>query len=120
MFETDSSPHIYGVPPGVDFPRALLAGLHARLKGAPPDALARVEIFVNTRRMQRRLKALFDSGAAALLPRVRLITDPATDRRFEDITSPISPLRRRPELTSLIGRLLEKEPGPATRSAPLH
>ena len=36
LFEPTASPRVYGLPPGVDFPKALLAGLRERLHGQPP------------------------------------------------------------------------------------
>ena len=51
MFEPSAAPRVFGLAPGVDFPQALVAGLRDRLHGAPPEAMARVELIVNTRRM---------------------------------------------------------------------
>ena len=117
MFEPNDSPRLFGLPPGADFPRGLINGLEQRLISAAPDEWARVEIYVNTRRMQRRLKALFASGPPRLLPRIRLVTDLSQDLRFADIPPPASPLRRRLELTQLVGGLLDAKPDLAPRSA---
>jgi double-strand break repair protein AddB len=117
MFEPSETPRLFGLAPGVDFPRALVAGLLARFVGTPPEALARVEIFVNTHRMQRRLRTLFDEGPARLLPRIRLVTDLAEHAAFAGIPQSVSPLRLRLELTQLISGLLEQEPDLAPRSA---
>ncbi len=117
MFEPSTAPRLFGLPPGADFPLGVLRGLEARLDGQPPEAWARVEIFVNTRRMQRRLKTLFDDGPARLLPRLRLVTDLADDVLLSDIPPPASPLRRRLELTQLIAKLLDQEPDLAPRGA---
>ena len=117
MFDPQPTPRIFGVPPGADFPRAVHDGLRVKLQDAPPEALARVEIFVNTRRMQRRLKSLFDDGPATLLPRIRLVTDLSTDVAFADLPPPASSLRRRLELTQLIGKLLDQQPDLAPRAA---
>ena len=51
--------------PASTSPAALVAGLDARLAGQPPEAVARVEIWVNTRRAQRALGAAFAGGPAA-------------------------------------------------------
>ncbi len=117
MFDKTGSARLFGLPPGVEFPKGLIAGLMRRLEGQPPDAIARVEIYVNTRRMQRRLKSLFDEGPAMLLPRIRLVTDLAADMRFADIPPPAPVLRRRLELTQLVGGLLDAEPDLAPRAA---
>ena len=75
MFKPSSAPRIFHLPLGVDFPRELVAGLLDRLKDQPPEALARVQLIVNTRRMARRVRALFDEGPARLLPQIGLLTD---------------------------------------------
>ncbi|MDF0595846.1 double-strand break repair protein AddB [Psychromarinibacter halotolerans] len=117
MFDPSSGPRIFGLPPGADFPRAVVEGLLARTAGQPPEALARAEIFVNTRRMQRRMKELFDNGPARLLPRIRLVTDLATEAAFADIPPAVPPLRRRLELTQLVAALLERQPDLAPRAS---
>ena len=117
MFEPRQSPRVFGLPPGADFATAFVDGLLQRNAGQPPEALARVEVFVNTRRMQRRIKTLFDAGPARLLPRIRLVTDLAMDSRFDDLPPPCSGLRRRLELTRLIGALLDQQPDLAPRAA---
>jgi len=100
MFE-GAPPRVYALPPGADFPAGLVAGLEARLAGAPPEAWAEVEIFVNTRRMQRRLMALFDAGPARLLPRIRLVTE--IDTLVADALRPPAPaLARRLALARLV------------------
>ncbi|MGR3343018.1 MAG: double-strand break repair protein AddB, partial [Paracoccaceae bacterium] len=89
----------------------------ARSRAYPPEYLARIEVFVNTRRMQRRISRLFDDGPARLLPKIRLVTDLAHDPAGRDLPPSFSPLRRRLELSQLIARLLDKEPDLAPRSA---
>ena len=49
-------PRLFRLPFGTDFAPALIQGLEERLRGAPPEAWARVTIYVPTRRMQRRLR----------------------------------------------------------------
>lgn len=115
MFETPG-PRLFGTAPGVDFPRALVRGLRDRVKG-PPEAMARVELYVNTTRMARRLRDVFDSGPAALLPRVRLVTDLADPLSAADLPDPVPPLRRRLELTGLVSGLLDAQPDLAPRAA---
>ncbi|EBA14117.1 double-strand break repair protein AddB [Roseobacter sp. CCS2] len=117
MFETDKQPHIFASPPGVDFAQGLVAGLIARTADLDPTDLARVEIYVNTTRMQRRIRAVFDTGPARLLPRVRLITDLANDPISLDLPPAVSPLQRRLELSQFVAKLLDKEPDLAPRAA---
>lgn len=117
VFEPSQDPRIFGLAPGVDFPKALAEGILRRLDGQPPEALARVEIFVNTRRMQRRVTAIFQEGPARLLPRIRLVTDLATEAALAAIPPAISPLRRRLELAQLVAGLLKSQPDLAPASA---
>lgn len=117
MFEPTSAPRLFALPPGVDFPREVVSGLRARFDDRPPEELARVTLFVNTRRMQRRLSGLFDEGPALLLPRLRLVTDLGQDAAFADLPPAVSPLRRRLELAELIARLLDAQPDLAPRAA---
>ncbi|MFW2542812.1 double-strand break repair protein AddB [Primorskyibacter sp. 2E107] len=107
---------LFALPPGVDFARELLTGLHARVD-SPPEALARVELYVNTTRMARRIRDLYDQGPARLLPRLRLVTDLADPLTRADLPQPIPKLRRRLEMTGLVARLLQSQPDLAPRSA---
>lgn len=117
VFEDTPRPRLFGLPPGVDFPAALIAGLTHRMGDAPPEALARVEILVNTRRMQRRLRALFDAGPARLLPRVRVVSDIGRDTPMAGIPPSVSPLRRRLELSQLVAELIAAQPDLAPDAA---
>lgn len=116
MFE-GSGPRVFALPPGVDFPAALVAGLHARLSGHPPEAMARITLFVNSDRTRKGIRAAFDAGPPALLPRIRLVTDLADPVLRARLTPPVPPLRRRLELTTLVARLLQAEPDLAPRAA---
>jgi len=117
MFEPGETPRLFGVAPGVDFPAALLAGLKDRLGGQPPHAMAQVDLIVNTRRMGRRLRDLFDQGPPGFLPRIRLLTE--LDGIVPGLTlpRPTPPLRRRLELIQLISGLLETDHNIAPRSS---
>jgi ATP-dependent helicase/nuclease subunit B len=109
---------LYTVPLGCDFSRTFLTGLTRRLARQPPEALARVEIFVNTRRTARRLQALLLQGEARLLPRIRLIADLAADPRAPvDLPPALPPLRHRLQLSQLVSALLTLEKDLAPRSA---
>ncbi|MEQ9260211.1 MAG: double-strand break repair protein AddB [Roseovarius sp.] len=117
MFDPSESPRLFTVPLGVDFPKALVSGLLARSTGDAPEALARVQLVVNTRRMARRVRALFDAGPPVLLPSIRLVTDLSSPVAAADLPPPVSPLRRRLELVQLVSRLLDAQPDLAPRSA---
>jgi double-strand break repair protein AddB len=110
-------PRLYALPPGVDFPAELVRGLQARLAGAPPEAMAEVELYLNTARMRRAVQEAFGNAGPGLLPRLRLVTDLDRDPRFAHLPAPVPPLRRRLELARLVARLVETQPGLAPRSA---
>jgi double-strand break repair protein AddB len=117
MFEPQDTPRVFGLPAGVDFPEALVEGLLQRHEGQPPEALARVDLLVNTQRMARRLRAIFEDGPATLLPRIRLITDLDTLVPGVIIPHGVPALRRRLELIGLISKLLEQSPDLASRAS---
>ncbi len=105
---------LYALPPGADFAAEVARGLLTRYPD--PAALARVTVFVNTTRMQRRLRDCLSSGAR-LLPRLRLITDLALDPIGADLPPAVPPLRRRLDLSRLVARLLAAQPDLAPRAA---
>ena len=117
MFEPTDIARVFALPPGADFARELVLGLKSRLEGQPPEAMARVELFMNTRRMQRRVEAVFDDLGPGFLPRIRLITDLADPIDRAHLPQPVPALRRQLELAALVGRLVETDPTLAPRSA---
>ena len=102
------APNLYGVAPGVDFPAALIAGLERHMASKPPEDWARVTLILNTRRMARRVRAIFDAGPPRLLPRVLLLT--ALDDLLTTAIPPTATpaLRRRLELSTFVARLLKE------------
>lgn len=115
MFE-GTGPRIFALPPGCDFPSAVVAGLRARLHGHPPEAMARVTLYVNTNRMQARITDLFVQSGASFLPKLRLITQLAEDPRIH-LAQATSPLRRLLEISNLVSALLAASPDMAPRAA---
>lgn len=116
MFDPSDRPRVFGLPPGADFPAELLAGIDTRLKGTPPEALSRVRLIVNTRRMARRIRALYDTGPARLLPRISLVSD-LTGLAPLAIPTETSGLRRRLQLAQLVARLVDRQPDLAARAS---
>lgn len=100
-----TEPNLFALPPGVDFPAELVAGLLTRMAGKPPEALARVTMIVNTQRMRRRVTECLQAKGALLLPRLMLVTEAAALAGIA-LQRPISPLRRRLELSVLLDGLL--------------
>ena len=117
MFDPSDMPRLFGLPPGADFPSHLVEGLIERAAHFGPDLLGRTTLIVNTRRMARRIRALFDAGPPGLVPRIRLVTDLGEDMALSRIPAPVSPLQRRLELIPLVRALMEQEPDIAPRAA---
>ncbi|MBU2959649.1 double-strand break repair protein AddB [Citreicella sp. C3M06] len=117
MFERLDHPRVFALEPGVDFPRALVNGLRARMAGQPPEAMARVELIVNTTRMARRIRTVFDEGPATLLPRMRLLSNVSDPVALARLPAPVPPLRRRLELIGLVSGLLDAQPDLAPRAS---
>ncbi|MFV0474780.1 MAG: double-strand break repair protein AddB, partial [Pikeienuella sp.] len=109
-------PRVFGAPPGADFTVGLAAGARARLSGAPPEALAGVEIALNTRRAVRMATEAFEAaGPAAFLPRFSTIEDFAFGR--SDAPPAVPRLSRHLTLTRLVGRFLAARPELGPESA---
>lgn len=117
MFKASDDPCVFGVPLGIDFSKALFEGLLAHFDGLTPQDVATVEIYINTRRMQRRLTQLFQDGPALLLPRIKLVTDLGHAVALRDIPPAISPLRRQLEVAQLVKRLIEADPTLASQDS---
>lgn len=111
------APRVFALPPGADFPALLVQGLLARMQPHPPEALARVQLFVNSARMRAQVTECLAARGARLLPRIRLVTDLAQEAAVEGIPAAIPPLRRRLELMQLVGHLLDAQPDLAPRAA---
>lgn len=116
MFKPAGTPNIFGLAAGCDFPAELVNGLLSHYKNAPPEALSRVHLVVNTQRMKRRITTLFSQHGPLLLPKISLLTG-LTLGPAADVPAAVSPLRRRLELTQLIAQLLDQQPDLAARGA---
>jgi inactivated superfamily I helicase len=115
MFES-AGPRVFALPPGADFPAALVDGVQARMAAHPPEAMAQVTLYLNTTRMRRAVREVFGERGAAFLPKLRLVTDPGMGP-LGGLLPAMTPLRRRLELSQLILRLLETQPDLAPRAA---
>ncbi len=117
MFDPSDKPRVLGVPPGADFPAEIVKRCLAAYADQPPEALAHLQIIVNTERMRRRLVELFSDGAPRLLPRINPVM--AIDRLILGAPLPaVTPkLHRKLELARLIQPLLNAPGAPAPKSA---
>ncbi|NJS40548.1 MAG: double-strand break repair protein AddB, partial [Rhodobacteraceae bacterium] len=102
----ETAANLFALPPGVDFPAELVAGLLTRMASQPPEAMARVTLILNTQRMRRRVTECFAAKGARFLPRLLLVTD-AASLGPTPLPAPVSPLRRRLELSVLLDGLLQ-------------
>ena len=100
---------LHALPCGVDFPAELVRGLIARMAAEPPEAMARVQLYLNSGRMQRRVREAFDAHGARYLPRLGLIADLAR-LPLAGIPPAVPPLRRRLELAQLVAGLAQRMP----------
>ena len=106
MFEPSTSPRIFSSGLGIDFAQNVVDGLTARCHDLASADWARIEIYVNTTRMQRRIRAVFDRGPARLLTRIRLVKDLADDPISLDLPPAVSPLTLRLDLSQFFAKLL--------------
>ncbi len=116
MFEPQDTARVFALPLGADFAREFIAGLRNRMSGQPPEAWAKVKIYVNTRRSARRLEELLAADGAMILPDIRVITALASDPMVP-VPRAVPPLRRRLILAQLVARFIEQEPDIAPKSA---
>ncbi|MDH3665748.1 MAG: double-strand break repair protein AddB [Paracoccaceae bacterium] len=116
-----SGPRVFAVPPGVDFSRAFARGLVDRMIGSAPEAVAQIQVMVNTRRGMRAIEeALIDAvPGSALLPRLLLLGELGEDPlSCADLAPAIDPLRRQLRLTRLVEAYLEGAEGAPPQAAP--
>ena len=109
----DRPARLYALPPGVDFARALIAGLEARL-GADPTLWARTTVLVSSGRMLRQVREAFDAGPPRLLPRLGTIAEPA---EMAAIPPALPALHLQLDLAPIVLRMIEAGVGLAARSA---
>lgn len=109
MFEPCDVPRFFAMPCGADFSTQLVDGVILRMADAPPEDMARVEIYLNTPRMMRHVRAAFDRRGARLLPRLRLLTDLA-DVPLKGLPPAVPALRRHLELAQLVVGLTQRMP----------
>ena len=117
MFEAGPTPRLFALPPGADFPRAVVAGLRARLAGRPPDALARVTSTSTPAASSAASASSSPPRAPRCCPASGWSPTSRSTPPLPGPLAPVPPLRRRLELTQLVAELLRREPELAPRSA---
>ena len=108
---------LFQLPLGADFAADFARGLIRRYASQPPEALARVTVYLNSERMRRRVTEALTSAGARLLPRLKIVTDLGADPILADLPAPEPRLRRLLTLGQLVQGLLERSDGLAPSSA---
>jgi inactivated superfamily I helicase/RecB family exonuclease len=110
-------PHLFALPPGIDFGAEVVRGLQDRMRDAPPEAWADLTIVTNTRRMARRIAAALDDGTPRILPRLVPVAALGLDPILSALPLPGPALVERMELAQLIRPLVEAPDSPVPRAA---
>lgn len=104
-------PRVFFVPPGADFSSAFARGLRARIGDGAPEAMARVRLYLNTRRTWRAVAAALEAGRAACwLPRVAFVGDLGEEALLAGLPAGSGRLRRTLALMRLTEAFLRAEP----------
>lgn len=101
---------VFGVSPGADFVACLHDHILALADGKPPQFLPSVHVLVPSRRMQRRLKSIFDQSGNHLLPRIGLVSDVTHLLPEHPVQRRVSDLRRILDLKPVVSRLVDLDP----------
>ncbi len=117
-FFPPGSGRVFAIAPGVDYIAAFVKGLRARMYGRPPEAMARVRIFVNADQTRRRLLDTLVRGQPGFLPRITVFDDLAqAPLAGHAIPAPTSALRHRLELGRAVSLLLDRQGSLARKAA---
>ncbi len=113
LFAPSTAPRVFYVAPGTDFSAALAHGLRARVAAADPapEAIARVQLYLNTRRTGRALISALEAGRpAAWLPRLSYVGEMTEEALLAGIPAGSGPLRRTLALMRLTEAFLAANP----------
>ncbi|MCY4542158.1 MAG: double-strand break repair protein AddB [Rhodobacteraceae bacterium] len=116
MFEHSTKPRVFFLPPGCHFAEEFVAGLISRMANTEPAAMAQVRIHANTASLRRAITEAFIAQGNTFIPRIRLLTEFATDPDFPNIPGPVSRLVRELELAEATSALLDRDKRFAPRS----
>lgn len=110
MFDPLAQSRVFSLPIGCDFSKAFVDGLCQRMSQHPPQEMARIEVYVNTRRTMRRMQELFQQKGAMLLPQFRLITELSNDPlALCKLPEPAPSIRRVLQLGQLVRAVLNQD-----------
>ena len=113
-----AEPRLFYLPPGVDFATQLVLGLQERLAGQPPEAMARVVLFLNISTDAAAGDGCHGGGRArGFCPGCWWCRNWARTRSWPVFRRRCSDLRRRLELAKLIKGLLRAQPELAPMAA---
>lgn len=99
MFPKQDNARVFRLDVGVDLAEAFVAGLVDRMPDGDPLAWSKVEVFVNTQRLGRRIADELTHGPARFHPRIRPITSFGAHLVSPDTTGPLT---HRLELAQLL------------------
>jgi ATP-dependent helicase/nuclease subunit B len=108
MFDPSRRYRIFALPPGAAFAKQFVDGLRARLSSDPPEAIARITVYLNSGRMLRAVRDAFLGSSTGFLPRLKLISDIGTDPLLA-LEAPVTVLRQQLELAQLVRHLIHRE-----------
>ncbi|MGM0583678.1 MAG: double-strand break repair protein AddB [Pseudomonadota bacterium] len=103
------APRVFRLPPGVDFSAEIARGLRARLADHPPEAMARLRLYLNTRRTGRAVTSALEDHAA-YLPRIAFVGELEDEARRAGLPGWDSKLRRTLALMRLTEGFMRAEP----------
>lgn len=101
---------VFGVPPGADFVRTLFENIHDHMQDRPPEDIVKMHVLLPNRRMQRRLKSLFEYSGSSLLPRIGLVTDISHLLPDRGVKANLAGLGRLLSLKQVVARLVALDP----------
>mgnify|MGYP006163808489 CR=1 FL=1 len=108
MFDPQTHARFFGLPLGGNYPQQFVDGLIARMEGAPPHEMAKVEVYLNTSRMMRHVRAAFDARGARVL-RTRHEKGPRDEYAYQETVH--QPPQRRREQRAHGGRAPQRGRG---------
>ncbi len=117
----EPAPRIFALPPGLNFAEVFARGLTARLAALAPEARARAEVMVSTKRALRATtEALIEAaGGTAVLPRVTLLTGLGEDPlACPELPPAVDRLRRTLRLLRLVEEYLDRTAAAPPSAAP--